>query len=77
MNGTANFYMRPLEGVTVVVDLDEVRIVQYVDRFIVPMPKAEGTEYRASKLMKPPLGIAVTQPDGPRFKVDGHTVRLA
>ncbi|KAI4317805.1 hypothetical protein L6164_025645 [Bauhinia variegata] len=76
MNGTANFYMRPLEGMTVVVDLDEVRIVQYVDRFIVPMPKAEGTESRASKLMKPSLGIAVTQPDGPRFKVDGHTLKV-
>ncbi|KAI4317800.1 hypothetical protein L6164_025641 [Bauhinia variegata] len=81
MEGTANLYMRPLEGVTIVVDLDEVRIVKYVDRFIVPMPKAEGTEYRASKL-KPPLGpklkgITVTQPDGPGFKIDGHTVSWA
>ncbi|KAJ1423799.1 Copper amine oxidase [Sesbania bispinosa] len=43
--------------------------------------KAEGTEYRASKL-KPPFGpklkgIAVTQHDGPGFTIDGHSVSWA
>ncbi|XP_047151085.1 primary amine oxidase 2-like [Vigna umbellata] len=53
-NGTANFYARPLEGVAAVVDLDEMKIVGYDDRYVIPVPKAEGTEYRASKLKPPP-----------------------
>lgn len=78
-NGTVNLYARPLEGITVVVDLDEIKIVEYHDRFIVPVPKGEGTEYRFSKL-KPPFGphlntIAVESPDGPGFTLDGHTIR--
>ena len=81
ISGTANLYMRPLEGIAAVVDIDEMKIVDYKDRFVVPVPKAEGTEYRASKL-KPPFGpelkgIGVMQHGGPGFKIDGHTVRLA
>jgi hypothetical protein len=71
--------VRPLEGITLVVDLDEMKIVEYYDRFIVLVPKAEGTDYRASK-QKPPFGprlngAALVQLDGPGFKIDGHTVR--
>lgn len=78
-NGTANLYARPLEGVSMVVDLDDLKIVSYNDRYEIPVPKADGTEYRASKL-KPPFGpklkgIAVTQHDGPGFTIDGHSVR--
>lgn len=78
-NGTANLYARPIEGVAMVVDLDDMKIVDYKDRFVVPVPKAEGTEYRASKL-KPPFGpklkgIAVKQHGGPGFTIDGHSVR--
>lgn len=79
IDGTVNLYLRPLEGITLVVDLDEMNIVEYYDRFTVPVPKAEGTDYRASK-QKPPFGphlngAAFIQPDGPGFKIDGHTVR--
>ncbi|KAG6664495.1 primary amine oxidase-like [Carya illinoinensis] len=80
-HGTVNLYVRPVEGITLVVDLDEMKIVEYYDRFRVPVPKAEGTEYRASK-MKPPFGphlngAAFLQPDGPGFNIDGHTVSWA
>ncbi|RWR77715.1 Copper amine oxidase [Cinnamomum micranthum f. kanehirae] len=79
--GTDNFFMRPLEGVTVTVDLDAMAIMGYYDRIRVPMPKAEGTDYRASK-QKPPFakrtnGITVVQPDGPSFTIDGHMIRWA
>jgi primary-amine oxidase len=80
IEGTVNLYLRPLEGITLMVDLDEMKIVEYFDRFIVPVPKAEGTEYRASK-QKPPFGprlngAAIVQPDESGFEIDGHTVRL-
>ncbi|KAI9094747.1 hypothetical protein K1719_026553 [Acacia pycnantha] len=80
-NVTVNLYARPLEGITVVVDdLDEMKIVGYSDRMVAPVPKGEGTEYRASKL-KPPFGpklegSAFWQPQGPGFEIHGHTIRL-
>lgn len=79
--GSANVYMRPLEGVSLLVDLDEMKIVEYYDRSRLPMPKAEGTEYRLSK-QKPPFGpplngFVIEQPSGPGFKIDGHKIRLA
>lgn len=61
MDGTINLYMRPIEGITVTVDLDEMKIVgfrdrvmvldekkivRFRDRVMVPVPKAEGTDYR-------------------------------
>lgn len=78
-NATVNLYARPLEGITVVVNLDEMEIVGYSDRMVAPVPKAEGTEYRASEL-KPPFGpklkgSAFWQPQGPGFEIHGHTVR--
>ncbi|ESW15243.1 hypothetical protein PHAVU_007G056500 [Phaseolus vulgaris] len=72
-NGTANFYARPLEGVEILVDFDDMKIVGYNDRYVVALPKAEGTEYRASKL-KPPSAPKLKQHDGPGFTIDGHTV---
>ncbi|KAK7357478.1 hypothetical protein VNO80_16766 [Phaseolus coccineus] len=73
-NGTANFYARPVEGVEMLVDFDDMKIVGYNDRYVVPLPKAEGTEYRASKL-KPPSAPKLKQDDGPGFTIDDHTVR--
>ena len=55
IDGMVNLYTRPVEGITLVVDLDEMKIVEYNDRLIVTMPKAEGTKYRESK-QKPPFG---------------------
>lgn len=77
--GTPNLYMRPLEGISLVVDLDELKISEYYDRDRIPVPKAQGTEYRLSK-QKPPFGpklkgFAIVQPEGPGFKIDGHTIR--
>ncbi|KAF7140806.1 hypothetical protein RHSIM_Rhsim06G0109000 [Rhododendron simsii] len=81
IDGTANMYVRPIEGITAVVDLEEMKIIEYHDRFRVPVPKAEGTEYRESK-QKPPFGpllrgLATMQSDGPGFEIDGHTIRWA
>ncbi|CAK9150847.1 unnamed protein product [Ilex paraguariensis] len=79
MDGTANLYMRPIEAITVTVDIDVMKIVGYRDRSLVPVPKADGTEYRRSSeksLDGAPLkGITVRQPEGPSFTIDGHTVR--
>ncbi|CAL5089585.1 unnamed protein product [Urochloa decumbens] len=81
-NETANFYARPLEGVTLVVDLDRMAIVGYRDRVVLPVPKAEGTDYRADKVGPPFTGPAtapgvVVQPEGSGVHIDGRVVRWA
>ncbi|WVZ62620.1 hypothetical protein U9M48_012348 [Paspalum notatum var. saurae] len=79
---TANFYARPLEGVTLVVDLEAMAVVGYSDRVVAPVPKAEGTDYRADMVGPPFNGPAaapgvVVQPEGRGFHVDGRVVRWA
>lgn len=76
---TANIYARPLQGVTMLVDLDRMAIVGYQDRVVFPVPKAEGTDYRADKVgpftgPKTVPGVVV-QPEGRGFHTDGHVVR--
>lgn len=80
-NGTDNIYARPLEGITAVVDLDTMKIIGYRDDAKIPLPKAEGTDYRLSS-QKPPFGpkinpISMEQSKGPSFKVHGHMVEWA
>ncbi|KAL9408069.1 hypothetical protein AB3S75_046586 [Citrus x aurantiifolia] len=81
LDGTLNADMRPIEGITMTVDLDEMKIIQFRDRIIVPVPKSDGTEYRESKL-KPPFRpslkrTTVVQPDGPSFNIVGSQIRWA
>ncbi|KAF5176159.1 Primary amine oxidase [Thalictrum thalictroides] len=83
LQGTANFYMRPIEGLTVLLDLDTKKVVHISDMGRdIPIPKSENTDYRYSKLnnkyskvrlMKP---ISIEQPKGPSFEIeDGHLVK--
>ncbi|CAI0429860.1 unnamed protein product [Linum tenue] len=76
---TVSVYLLPVEGLTIVVDLDEMRIVEYKDREVAPMPRAEGTEYRLSKLPLPHgpriNGARLVQENAPGFTIDGNVVR--
>ncbi|XP_054794655.1 primary amine oxidase-like [Prosopis cineraria] len=81
MGETANIYVRPINGILILVDIDKMQIIQYQDRSVEPVPKAEDTEYRADH-QKPPFGpklhgIATIQPEGPGFKIQGHSVSWA
>ncbi|KAG6574986.1 hypothetical protein SDJN03_25625, partial [Cucurbita argyrosperma subsp. sororia] len=78
LDGSVNLYMRPVEGVTVTVDLDQMKIIGFRDRYEAPIPKADGTDYRES-MLKPPFlpplnGIKMVQPEGPSFRVNGHSI---
>ncbi|KAL6004868.1 hypothetical protein ACLOJK_005424 [Asimina triloba] len=85
MEGTANFYMRPIEGLTVVVDMDTKEVVEISDRGReIPIPKAENTDYRFEAIVNDGIGtirlnpISIEQPKGPTFVVeDGHSVKWA
>ncbi|KAL0308829.1 UNVERIFIED_CONTAM: Primary amine oxidase [Sesamum radiatum] len=58
IDGTVNFYMRPIEGVMATVDLDKMKIVQYHDRLMIPVPKGEDTDYRES-VQNPPFDTRI------------------
>ncbi|TKY69538.1 Primary amine oxidase [Spatholobus suberectus] len=80
-NGTANIYVRPINGITILADIDQMKIVAYHDSAVEPVPKAENTEYRASHL-KPPFSprlhsYASHQPEGPGFTIKGHSLSWA
>ncbi|KAJ1427232.1 Copper amine oxidase, N2-terminal [Sesbania bispinosa] len=75
---TPNIYVRPISGITIVVDLQKMKIVEYRDRDIEPVPTAENTEYRFSH-QKPPFGprqhsLATHQPQGPGVQINGHSI---
>mgnify|MGYP001335433844 CR=1 FL=1 len=71
-----NGYARPVEGLVALVDLGAMRIVRIEDSGVVPLPPEPGN-YAAEFIpamrtdRKP---IAITQPEGTSFSVDGHAV---
>uniref|UniRef100_J3LWC1 Amine oxidase n=1 Tax=Oryza brachyantha TaxID=4533 RepID=J3LWC1_ORYBR len=91
LTGTANFYMRPIEGLTVLVDMDTAEVLHVSDRGAgIPIPAAANTDYRHGHSSPPTsaeaqgwLGFqkvrapSMEPPAGsPGFElVDGHTVR--
>ncbi|XP_019180705.1 PREDICTED: primary amine oxidase-like isoform X2 [Ipomoea nil] len=77
LDGTLNFFMRPIEGIVVTVDLDVMKIVGYLDRMMVPVPKAEGTDYTKPLYDSHINGFRMIQPEGPSFSIDGQEVRWA
>ncbi|KAK2442598.1 primary amine oxidase [Trifolium repens] len=81
--GTVNFYMKPIEGLTVLVDMDKKEVVSITDNGLnIPIAKGIDTDYRYSvqklngelNLINP---ISLEQPKGPSFTVDGHLVKWA
>ncbi|KAI3918290.1 hypothetical protein MKX01_041610 [Papaver californicum] len=85
MQGTINFYMRPIEGLTVLLDMDTKQVVEITDLGLdIPIPKASNTDYRFSTQPNKPLmmrilnPISIEQPKGPSFVIeDGHLVKWA
>lgn len=74
---TDNGYARPIEGVIPVVDLNKMEVVRVEDYGEVPLPPNPGN-YTTEFVTDPrtdlkPLNI--TQPEGPSFEVQGHSVR--
>ena len=73
-DGAVNFYGRPIEGVTAVVNLNSGKVVEVIDTQAYPVPpeKLELDPPSAGVRGLKPLTIA--QPDGPSFAVDGQQV---
>ena len=72
-----NGYARPLEGVVAVVDLAKMEVLRIEDYGVVPLPPTSSNWAREyiSKTRSGLKPIAISQPDGPSFTVEGHEVR--
>ena len=73
---TDNGYARPIEGLSALVDLNKMEVMRIDDYGVVPLPPNPGNyaaefvgEFRQD--LKP---LEITQPEGPSFTVDGHSV---
>ncbi|XP_059649826.1 primary amine oxidase 1-like [Cornus florida] len=72
--GTTNVFSRPIEGISIIVDVESMQIVVYTDRFKSHLPRAEGTDFQSSGQRPDPdpcnrtyIGITI----------EGHEVRWA
>lgn len=72
-----NGYAHPVEGLHIVVDLTEMRVVRFEDHGVVPIPPEQGnfTADVAGSLRSDLRPLEIAQPDGPSFQVDGYHVR--
>ncbi|KMT11478.1 hypothetical protein BVRB_5g108020 [Beta vulgaris subsp. vulgaris] len=85
MKDTVSLYMRPIEGLTIVVDLDTNQVVEISDHGRhIPIPNAVDIGYPNSgpnnthKKTKPINPISMEQPKGPSFIVENnHLIKWA
>jgi primary-amine oxidase len=72
-----NPYAKPIDGLTAIVDLDDMTVLRVEDQGVVPLPPGSGP-YAADRVgplretLKP---LEIVQPHGPSFQVDGWEVR--
>jgi primary-amine oxidase len=78
-------YARPIEGLLALVDLDTMEVLEIEDHGVVPVPGQpgnyipelmfeDGNRPQFERLRADVKPLAITQPEGPSFTVDGHLV---
>lgn len=76
-----NGYARPVEGIHVLVDMQNMVVLEFEDRKLVPLPPADPLRnYTSGETqggvdrsdVKP---LQIIQPEGPSFRVNGHFIQ--
>ena len=73
---TDNGYVRPIEGIRPVVDLNAMKVLRVEEYGHWPLPPVEGN-YSSHRVRNKRTGIkplSITQPEGPSFTTDGYQV---
>ena len=72
-----NGYARPVEGVVGFVDMARGEVLEVLDTGVVPLPPEPGSYYPEDQpaLRDDLRALAITQPDGPSFEIEGSLVR--
>ncbi|MFQ5742177.1 MAG: primary-amine oxidase [Acidobacteriota bacterium] len=76
LTGAENFWGRPIEGLTTLVDLDTFEVMRVIDTGSMPVPTApvDYDERSAGPVREVPTSISIEQTEGPSFHVNGHEV---
>ncbi|HZO71736.1 MAG TPA: primary-amine oxidase [Ktedonobacteraceae bacterium] len=71
-----NGYARPIEGVLALVDLNKMEVIRIEDTGVVPLPPEAGnyTAEAVKQLRTDLKELAINQPDGPSFSIEGNEV---
>ncbi|GMP33852.1 hypothetical protein CsSME_00006987 [Camellia sinensis var. sinensis] len=75
-----NGYARPVEGIHVLVDMQNMVLIEFEDRKFVPLPPADPLrnytpgETRGGVDRSDIKPLHIVQPEGPSFRVNGHFV---
>lgn len=70
--GTTNIFARPIEGISMLVDVDKMQIVMYTDRIRLPLPKAEGSSFQSPKGKSNPI---ICNRTNTGLTIEGHRVK--
>lgn len=76
-----NGYARPVEGIHVLVDMQNMVVLEFEDRKLVPLPPADplrnytSGETRGGVDRSDVKPLQIIQPDGPSFRVNGHFIQ--
>jgi primary-amine oxidase len=75
-DATENGYVRPIEGLRPVVDLNTMQVIRVEEHGAWPLPPGECNYAadRAKAVRKDIKPLEIVQPDGPSFQVDGNQV---
>lgn len=74
----SNFYARPIDGLVPVVNLNTMAVVRIEDSGTAPVPPEPGEyarEFFQAQFRQDLKPLAITQPQGPSFSVEGHLIR--
>ncbi|KAK6148305.1 hypothetical protein DH2020_019227 [Rehmannia glutinosa] len=75
-----NGYARPVEGIYVLVDMQNMVVIEFEDRKLVPLPPADPLrnytpgETRGGVDRSDVKPLQIIQPEGPSFRINGHYV---
>jgi len=76
-----NGYARPVEGIHVLVDMQNMVVLEFEDRKLVPLPQADplrnytSGETRGGVDRSDVKPLQIIQPDGPSFRVNGNFIQ--
>lgn len=75
-----NGYARPVEGIHILVDMQNMEILEFEDRKLIPLPPADplrnytSGETRGGVDRSDVKPLQIIQPEGPSFRVNGHFI---
>ncbi|KAH1260142.1 Primary amine oxidase [Glycine max] len=76
-----NGYARPVEGIHILVDMQNMEILEFEDRKLIPLPPADplrnytSGETRGGVDRSDVKPLQIIQPEGPSFRVNGHFIQ--